>query len=199
MLPIRDKQQLKIELLSQWKLEAEFRKNCQRWVRVSWSECPDPNVLIRVSWSEGLVRETWPKWKGGDWKLSRGSVSLPLVNGAAMGGESGCFTWTDCQMVADNKQQVLNFTIWDIFTIWEKYILQFETNTLCNLRQIHFTVWDNYIWQFETNTFYNLREIHLAICTGLSNGRQQVLRQAAKLDPSSNRDQRPLSRSEISR
>ena len=53
---MRDKQQLKIELLSQWMLEAEFRKNCQRWVRVSWSECPDPSVLIRGSCPRDLVQ-----------------------------------------------------------------------------------------------------------------------------------------------
>ena len=133
-------------------------------VPVYLSECLDPSVLVQISWSKcfdpsALVRMSWSVWKGDDWKLSRGSVSLPLVNGAAMGGESGCFTWTDCQMVADNKQQVLNFTIWDIFTIWEKYILQFETNTFCNLREIHFSIWDKYILQFRTNTFCNLCRI----------------------------------------
>ena len=55
---MRDKQQLKIELLSQWMLEAEFRKNCQRWVRVSWSECPDPRVLSeRLGPSEKVAIE----------------------------------------------------------------------------------------------------------------------------------------------
>ena len=31
------------------------------------------------------------------------------------------------------------------FAIWDKYILQFETNTFCNLRQSHFVIWDKYI------------------------------------------------------
>ena len=43
------------------------------------------------------------------------------------------------------------------------YILKFETNIFCNLRQISFAIWDKYILQFETNTFCNLKQIHLAI------------------------------------
>ena len=73
------------------------------------------------------------------------------------------------------------------FAIWHKWILQFNTNTFCNLRQIYFAIWDKYsqsrlvfcatpraipicatspfaIWdkyilQFKTNIFVNLRKI----------------------------------------
>ena len=55
------------------------------------------------------------------------------------------------------------------FSIWDKYIFKFETNTFLNLRQIHFSIgdktickfetnkfsiWDKYSLQFETNTFW---------------------------------------------
>ena len=40
------------------------------------------------------------------------------------------------------------------FTIWNKFILQFETKN-CNLRQIHFAIWDKYILECETNTLCN--------------------------------------------
>ena len=43
-----------------------------------------------------------------------------------------------------------------------KYILQFETNSFCNLRQIYFAIEDKLILQFETNTFLNWRQIHFA-------------------------------------
>ena len=33
-------------------------------------------------------------------------------------------------------------------------IFQYETNTFCNLRQIHFTIWNKRILQFETNTYF---------------------------------------------
>ena len=66
--------------------------------------------------------------------------------------------------------KILNIETWDKyissnleqihFAIWDKYILQFETNIFCNSRQIHFAFLDKYNLQFETNTFYNLRQIH---------------------------------------
>ena len=34
----------------------------------------------------------------------------------------------------------------------DKYILQLETNTFHNLKQIHLTIWNKYILQLETNT-----------------------------------------------
>ena len=45
--------------------------------------------------------------------------------------------------------------------LWHKYILhfdtntvfQFETNTVCNLRQIQFPIWDKFYLKFETNTW----------------------------------------------
>ena len=46
---------------------------------------------------------------------------------------------------------------------WDKYISQFETNTFCNLIQIHFAIWDKYIVQFETNTFCYLTTAPLSI------------------------------------
>ena len=49
------------------------------------------------------------------------------------------------------------------FGIWDKYILEFETNTFWNLRQIHLAIVDKYILEFETNTFRNLRQIHIGI------------------------------------
>ena len=41
------------------------------------------------------------------------------------------------------------------FQIWDKQILQFETNTVYNFRKG--------ILQFETNTFYNLKQMYFAI------------------------------------
>ena len=49
------------------------------------------------------------------------------------------------------------------FTIWDKYILQFDTNTFCNLRQVNFAIWYKYILKFETNIFFILRQIYFAI------------------------------------
>ena len=45
----------------------------------------------------------------------------------------------------------------------DKYILQFETNTFCNLRKIYSIIWNKYILPYDTNTFYNLRQINFAI------------------------------------
>ena len=50
--------------------------------------------------------------------------------------------------------------------------VRFESNTFCNLNQVHFAIslnqihlaiWIKYILQFEWNTLYNLNQIHLAI------------------------------------
>ena len=45
-----------------------------------------------------------------------------------------------------------------ISTNWDKYILQFETNTIYYLRQIHFAIWNKYNLLFETNTFGSFRQ-----------------------------------------
>ena len=49
--------------------------------------------------------------------------------------------------------------------MWNKYILQFETNIFCHLEQIRFAVWEKYwahkyICEKKTNSFCNLRLIH---------------------------------------
>ena len=44
-----------------------------------------------------------------------------------------------------------------------KYMLQFETNTSCNLTQIRLAIKYEYILLFKTNTFSNLRRKHFTI------------------------------------
>ena len=49
------------------------------------------------------------------------------------------------------------------FTIWNKYISPFWTNTFVNKRPIHFAISDKYISQFNTKTFCNLGQLHFTI------------------------------------
>ena len=49
------------------------------------------------------------------------------------------------------KILMVELNVGSILSIWDKYMLQFETNTFSNLGQIHFEIWDKHILQFDSN------------------------------------------------
>ena len=88
--------------------------------------------LLSCLWT---AKKSWRQWirkRSSEFHLSPPPPSQPLF----------------VQVIFHNLRQIH-------FTIWDKYISQFETNIFQNLRQISFLlIWNKYISNLETNTFH---------------------------------------------
>ena len=65
----------------------------------------------------------------------------------------------------------LRNTEWGCNFLLNKYILQFETNTLCNLRQIHFAIWDKYRYLYDVRCSADIYPVvHLLFLWSIGGG-----------------------------
>ena len=72
-----------------------------------------------------------------DWR-SRGNVCCGIKKNSIR----------DLRFYIFSQIRVIDMAVW-CFVNWDKYILQLETNSFCNVRQINLSMWDKYILKFE--------------------------------------------------
>ena len=161
-----------------------------------WFSCLYTVLYPTLSWKTGFLRliiNCQTDWICNGCCICRQKVRRKVVAGCSRNRKAGFLHGTatsGCRRAPSSTATIPVSYLQIHFTIWDKYSLKIETNTLSNLRQIlwfpasselnccyhscfiftntfynlrqiHFTIWDKYILQFKRD----LRETHFAIYT----------------------------------
>ena len=140
-----------------------------------WFSCLYTVLYPTLSWKTGFLRliiNCQTDWICNGCCICRQKVRRKVVAGCSRNRKAGFLHGTatsGCRRAPSSTATIPVSYLQIHFTIWDKYSLKIETNTLSNLRQI---LWFPASSELNccyhscfifTNTFYNMRQIHFTI------------------------------------